>query len=316
MEKIPVLVICGPTATGKTRLSVELSEAFSGEVVSADSVQIYKFMDIGSAKPTNEEKKGISHHMIDIVMPNENFNVSDYCRLAARCIFEIHERGKLPVLTGGTGMYIDSLIQGIEFFDIKNDYEYRKELSDLANEKGIGALYEMLLKIDRASAEKIDKNDKKRIIRALEIFHTTGKTKSYFVERSKLRPSVYRPLYIGLTYNNRELMYERIRTRVDEMIAAGLEFEVRNLMNIEGFLSSTAASGIGYKEMYDYINGIEDFSEAVAKIKQNSTRYAKRQLTWFRRNKAINWLCVDAEGGFETVIKKAGDLVSEFIYEK
>lgn len=313
MDKIPVIVICGPTATGKTKLSVEICRRFSGEVVSADSMQIYKFMDIGSAKPTNEEKKGIPHHMMDIIMPNESFNVSDYCRMAEVCIEDIHERGKLPVLVGGTGMYIDSLIQGIDFFDIKNDYEYRDKLANQAKENGLQSLYELLLKIDKASAEKININDEKRIIRALEIYHATGKPKSYFVERSKARPSLYKPLYIGLTYNDRELMYERIRARVDEMFKAGLESEVRKLMDMDGFLSSTAASGIGYKEMYEYIKGNEELSIAEGKIKQNSTRYAKRQLTWFRRNKEINWLYVDASGGFDAVIRDAFELVSEFI---
>jgi len=313
MKKIPVVVICGPTATGKTKLSVEICKRFSGEVINADSVQIYKYMDIGSAKPDEEERGGVVHHMMDIVEPYESFNVSDYCRRAGEAIADVYSRGKLPVLVGGTGMYIDSLMQGIDFFDIKNDYEYRDALSKRAKEEGLLSLYEELVRIDAKSAETIDKNDEKRIIRALEIYHTTGKTKSYFVEKSKETPSKYAPLYIGLNYHNRELMYARIHKRVDEMLNAGLIDEVNVLMDIDGFLTSTASAAIGYKELYPYIRGEESIEDALFKIKQNTTRYAKRQLTWFRRNKEMNWLYIDGEGGFDAVMDEAANLVSLFI---
>ncbi|MBR2742763.1 MAG: tRNA (adenosine(37)-N6)-dimethylallyltransferase MiaA [Clostridia bacterium] len=312
MKKIRVAVICGPTATGKTKLSVELCREFSGEVVSADSMQVYKMLDIGSAKPSEVERGGVPHHMMDIIEPQKSFNVSDYCRAAARCIEDIEKRGRLPFIVGGTGLYIDSLIGGVDFSPIENDYEYREELKARAEAEGTAALYDELMRIDARSAEKINVNDEKRIIRALEIYRVTGKTKSYFSERSKEQKSIYEPLYIGLNYHDRALMYERIRARVDEMMSAGLLCEVKRLTEIDGFLSSTAAKGIGYKELYPYLQGECTLEDAVEEIKRASTRYAKRQLTWFRRNKDINWLYADSDGGFDEVSREARKLVAEF----
>ncbi|MBQ3379270.1 MAG: tRNA (adenosine(37)-N6)-dimethylallyltransferase MiaA [Clostridia bacterium] len=313
MEKIRVVVICGPTATGKTKLSVELCRKFSGEVVNADSMQVYRMLDIGSAKPGERERGGIPHHMMDVVDPAQSFNVSDYCKMAGECIADINKRGKLPFLVGGTGLYIDSLIGGVDFSPIENDYEYRAALSLRIKNEGTAPLYTELLKIDPSSAEKININDEKRIIRALEIYHVTGKTKSYFSECSKLQESRYAPLYIGLNYHDRALMYERIRARVDEMMRAGLLEEVNTLSRIDGFLSSTASRGIGYKEVFPFLRGEETLENTIESIKRASTRYAKRQLTWFRRNNDINWLYADGDGGFEAMRRDAEKLVGEFL---
>ena len=316
MKKIRVVVICGPTATGKTKLSVELCREFSGEVVSADSMQVYKMLDVGSAKPSQSERGGVAHHMMDVIEPSKSFNVSDYCRAASRCIEDIDRRGRLPFVVGGTGLYIDSLIGGVDFSPIENDYEYRDELKARAKAEGTAALYSELMRIDARSAEKISVNDEKRIIRALEIYRATGKTKSYFSDRSKEKESIYEPLYIGLNYHDRALMYERIRARVDEMMSAGLLYEVKRLTEIDGFLSSTASRGIGYKELYPFLRGECTLPDAVEEIKRASTRYAKRQLTWFRRNKDINWLYADSDGGFDEVISEARKLVAEFLSKR
>ncbi len=316
MDKIKAVVICGPTATGKTKLSVELCRRFSGEVVSADSMQVYKMLDIGSAKPDTAERGGVVHHMMDVIEPAASFSVSDYCKMAAECIDGIIKRGRLPFVVGGTGLYIDSLMGGIDFSPIENDPEYRKALHERAVREGTAPLYEELAKIDPRSAEKININDEKRIIRALEIYRVTGKTKSYFSDLSKEKESIYDPLYIGLNYLDRALMYERIRKRVDEMADAGLVDEVRALSEIDGFLSSTASRGIGYKEVFSLLRGEETLENTLESIKKASTRYAKRQLTWFGRNKSIHWLYIDGDGGFDAVIRDASKLVEDYIKQR
>lgn len=310
---IPIVVVCGPTATGKTKLAIEICKKFNGEVISADSMQIYKKMDIGTAKPSLDEQEGILHHLMSMIEPYERFSVSQYCELAKKAAKEIYNKGKLPVLVGGTGLYIDSLVDNIKFFDIPNDFDYRKTLEQTAQIEGTNFLWEMLYKVDSAEAEKISKNDLKRIIRALEIFHTTGQTKSYFKNKSKEEPSVFKPLFIGLKYCDRQLLYDKIRLRVDLMIKQGLINEVRHLMTIDGFAGSTGYYAIGYKEIIDFLDNKISQDDAVNNIKLATTRYAKRQMTWFSKNKRMNWISVDEFADFWGVINTSFEFVERFL---
>ena len=308
--KSKILAIAGPTASGKTALSIELAKRYNGEIVSCDSMQIYKGMDIGTAKPTEEEKQGIPHYMIDIVSPDENFSVAEYVKLSREYIEDILRRGKLPVLTGGTGLYLDSVINNTKFSDAKEDAEYRDSLYALAEKEGNGAVHKLLEEIDPLSAEKIHENNLRRVIRALEIFKTTGKTMTQVNIESE-RETLYDALIIGIDMD-RELLYERINKRVDIMLESGLLDEVKALMN-KGFdKSSTAFQAIGYKEFISYFEGEISFAEAVEKVKQESRRYAKRQMTWFRRNENINWIVLQNDYSYDKIIKNSCMQVDKF----
>ena len=288
MEKPTVIVICGPTASGKTALSIELAKQIDGEIISADSMQIYKDMNIGSAKVTPDEMNGIKHYLIDFVSPDERYSVANYKQDAKKAIEKIISKGKTPIVVGGTGLYIDSLIYEIEYNDIEIDEEYRKELEEINEKEGLEVLYKKALDIDPKAMEKISPNDTKRIMRVLEIYHSTGKTKTQQEAESRTKdvPYDYKVFAINI---DREKLYNRINKRVDIMIEKGLVKEVENLLSkYKEF--PTAMQGLGYKEVRDYLNGDLSYNEMVEKIKQESRRYAKRQLTWFRKNKETVWI--------------------------
>ena len=291
MQKNKVIVICGPTASGKTALSIELAKQINGEIVSCDSMQIYKDMNIGTAKPTLEEMQEIKHYLIGYVSPEERYSVADYKKDAKRAIKEIIEKGKMPIVVGGTGLYLDSLIYEIEYQDIKLDEAYRNQLEKEVQEKGLEALYERAKMIDPKAIEKISATDKKRILRILEIYHATGKTKTEQEIESRKKEVEYDYKVYALNWD-REKLYDRINKRVDIMIEQGLIQEVEEILQkYQKF--PTAMQGLGYKEVVDYLNGIYTKEEMVEKIKMETRRYAKRQLTWFRKNKQTIWL--DAE---------------------
>ena len=284
-----LIVITGPTASGKTAMSVEVAKVLGAEIVNADSMQIYKYMDIGTAKPTVEERQGIPHHLIDIVNPDEQFSVARYCECAKQAIDSIHKKGKPAVMVGGTGLYVDSLVNNIQFSEIEPDEEYRAKMDALADEKGNEHIYNMLMEIDSESAKKISVSDRKRIIRALEVYHLTGKTITWHNEQSKSVPSPYNTTMFAIDVE-REVLYDKINRRVDIMMDMGLLEEVKSIINMGIGKDTTAMQAIGYKEIAQYLDGEITLEEAVDKIKQGSRRYAKRQLTWYRRNENVNWV--------------------------
>ena len=288
MSKPKIIVICGPTASGKTALSIQLAKKINGEIVSADSMQIYKDMDIGTAKPSIEEMDGVKHYLIDNVSPTIRYSVANYKKDALNAIEEILKKGKTPIIVGGTGLYVDSLVNGIEYDDLEIDLEYRQQLEQEAEEKGLEELYNKEIKIDAEAMKKISPNDRKRIFRVLEIYHSTGKTKTEQEIESREKENPYE--YVVFAINmDREKLYERINKRVDIMIENGLVDEVKSLINKYDELP-TAIQGLGYKEVVSYLNNEITYEEMIEKIKQETRRYAKLQLTWFRRNKQIIWL--------------------------
>ena len=287
--KPKVVVIVGPTASGKTKLSVELAKRNNGEIISADSMQIYKDMDIGTAKVTKEEMQGIKHYLVDCVLPSERYTVSNFKKDSEKAIEEILNSNKSPIVVGGTGLYINSLIYGIDYQEMKFDEGYRTKLMNKAETpEGLQMLWDEANKIDPLAMQKISKNDKKRIIRVLEIYNATGKTKTEQEIISRSKEIKYDYKVFGINFK-REILYERINQRVDIMIKQGLEQEVRNLISKYNYFP-TAMQGLGYKEVVEYIKGIITYEEMVEKIKQETRRYAKRQMTWFRKNKDIIWL--------------------------
>jgi tRNA dimethylallyltransferase len=284
---IPIVVVAGATASGKTALSLELAKRLSGEVVSCDSMQIYKGMDIGTAKPKKSEMQGIPHHMIDVLEPSQNFSVADFCDMSRGIISDIAKRGNLPILTGGTGLYIDSLVNNIDFAEETDKSDIRDELFTLSETEGKDAVYEILLKIDPDYAKIVHPNNVKRVIRAIELYKTTGMT---VTEHNKLpKTPIYKSVYFCIDWD-REILYDRINNRVDKMIDDGLENEARALYDKYGRQNFTAFAGIGYKEFFDYFEGKKTLAEVIDEIKQGTRRYAKRQLTWFRRNDKIHWI--------------------------
>lgn len=289
-EKIPLLVIAGPTASGKTGLSIDLAKELGGEVVSADSMQIYRYMTIGTAKPTAEEMQGIPHHLMDFLDPGEEFSVAQYVTLAREAILDIHSRGKLPMLVGGTGLYISSLIDHISFAETGSSADIRRRYQKEAQEHGNEYVLELLRRIDPETAAALHSNNLGRIIRALEIYELTGQTMTWHRQQSRLQPSPYALSYIGLNFRDRALLWERINRRVDIMVEQGLLQEAEALFS-SGF-SGTAKQAIGYKELLPYFEGgaLEPCLDAV---RMYSRRYAKRQLTWFRRDERIHWFYPD-----------------------
>ena len=298
MKKPTVIVICGPTASGKTALSIELAKRINGEIVSADSMQIYKDMDIGSAKVTVDEMQGIKHYLIDCVYPNERYSVANYKQDAKAAIEEIIQKGKTPIVVGGTGLYIDSLIYEIEYKDIKINEEYRKQLEQIKDEEGLEVLYKKALEIDPKAMEKISPNDFKRITRILEIYEATGKTKTEQEAESRLNEIPYDYKVFAIDYD-REKLYERINKRVDIMLEKGLIEEVKTLLKKYSEFP-TAMQGLGYKEVKQYFDKELTKEEMIEKIKQESRRYAKRQFTWFRKNKQTIW--IDGQADMESNI--------------
>ncbi len=288
MNKSKVIVICGPTASGKTGLSIELAKRIGGEIVSADSMQIYKDMNIGTAKVTMEEMQGIKHYLIDFISPEQRYSVADFKKDAENAIAKILENGKVPIVVGGTGLYINSLIYGIEYQDIKIDMNYRNELEKIAQEKGLDYLYEKAVEIDSQAMKTISRNDRKRIMRVLEIYKQTGKTKTQQDIDSRKNGIKYDYKVFAINMD-REKLYERINLRVDKMLEQGLIDEVKNMLKKYAEMP-TAMQGLGYKEVVQYLDNEITYEEMVEKIKMESRRYAKRQLTWFRKNKDIIWL--------------------------
>ena len=294
-----ILVIVGPTASGKTRMAVELAQRHNGEVISADSMQIYRTMDIGTAKPTKEEMGGIPHHMIDVADPEEDFSVARYVEMAARCVDDVLERGKLPIVAGGTGLYIDSLLSGRTFAPFSPDSALRGELERELEEKGGQAMLEALAQVDPEAAQRLHPNDHKRIIRALEVYRSTGKTITQHNRETQAIPPRYNALTIGLAFQDRQAMWRRIDQRVDEMVAAGLEDEVRRLLTSGISPKCTAMQAIGYKEFTQALSGEMTWQEAAEVVKLRSRQYAKRQLTWFGRNPNTRWVRWDDPPEFE-----------------
>lgn len=299
MSKPKVIVICGPTASGKTALSIELAKKIKGEIVSCDSMQIYKDMNIGTAKPTEQEKKGIKHYMIDIVSPDERFSVADYKREAKIAIREILEKGKVPIVVGGTGLYLDSLIYEIDYPNIEFNEQYRKQLELIADKEGLDKLYEEAKKIDPIAIEKISRKDRKRIFRILEIYKATGKNKTEQEIVSRKNEIEFDYKVFALSWK-REKLYERINQRVDIMLEDGLIQEVEKI-NKKYNQFPTSIQGLGYKEVIQYLDNKISYEEMVEKIKMETRRYAKRQLTWFRKNKQTKW--IDGEDEIKKNIK-------------
>lgn len=288
MEKPKVIVICGPTASGKTALSIKLAKEINGEIISSDSMQIYKYMNIGTAKPSEEEKQGIKHYLLDFVEPNKRYSVAEYKKDAEKAIEEILSKGKTPIIVGGTGLYVDSLIYGIEYQDIELDVNYRDELEKRANEEGIEVLYNEAVLIDAEAMKKISKNDKKRIMRVLEIYKATGKTKTQQEIESRKNGVKYDYRVFAINWDRNKL-YERINKRVDIMIESGLIKEVQDLLKKYTDFP-TAMQGLGYKEVVEYLDGTITKEEMIDKIKLETRRYAKRQITWFKKNKQTIWI--------------------------
>ena len=289
VERPNVLVICGPTASGKTALAVALAQRFGGEVVSADSMQVYRGMDIGTAKPRPEEMEGIPHHMLDVADPARDYSVARYVAEAVPIVDGILARGKLPIVVGGTGLYIDHLIAGRQFAPFRPDSGLRERLQAQAASEGLPALRARLEQVDPEAAARIHPNDEKRTIRALEVWLSTGKTITQHDRESRALPDRYTPLTIALNFRERPWLWERIDRRVDEMMARGLEGEVRALLASGVPRSCTAMQAIGYKEIAAALDQGRPVSEGAEEVKLRSRQYAKRQLTWFRRNKEAHW---------------------------
>ena len=308
-EKIPVLVVCGPTASGKTAVGVELALRLGGEVVSADSMQIYKGLAISTAKPSPEEMKGIPHHLMDFLRPDEPFSVADYVKMARKCISDIRSRGKLPIIVGGTGLYINSLIDNISFDHIVSDDSLRKKLESEAAEMGREHMYEKLRSLDPEATESIHPNNVIWVIRAIEMCMLSGRTGSENREESRRNESPYDPCMIGLTCFDRQVLYDRINRRVDKMLEEGLEAEVRAVY--EKYKLRTAFNAIGFKEMIPYFEGECSLEEAADKIKQESRHYAKRQLTWFRRDVRITWADTANSEQFDGIISNCLNIVAK-----
>ncbi len=308
-EKIPVLAVVGPTASGKTSLSIALAKEYRGEVVSADSMQIYKGMSIATAKPSPEEMDGIPHHLIDFLDMGTAFSVADYVSLAGEAIRDIHRRGNLPILAGGTGLYVSSLLDNIQFSESQINTRLRDELAEFAEKNGKEALHARLAELDPESASEIHPNNLVRVIRALEVCIETGEKFSVQKEKGRSTETPYRSCIIGLDYENRDVLYDRINRRVDMMIESGLEAEAKSVWKAGGM--KTAANAIGYKELIPYFEGEASFEDCIEEIKLQTRHYAKRQLTWFRRNKQIEWLYLDKIDNLKKIQEKCQKVIAK-----
>ena len=302
-----LICIAGPTASGKTALAVELAKSFNGEVVSCDSMQVYRRMDIGTAKPTADEMQGIPHHMIDICDPDEDFSVSKYCEMATPIVDDILARGKTAIIAGGTGLYMDSLIKGNDFAPFPAT-GHRQRLEEKLDEVGLESLIAELSAIDPEAAVRSQRNPR-RIIRALDVYYETGETITAHNLRTQAIPPRYSPLWLGLDFEPRQLLYDRIDLRVGLMLEQGLEKEIRDILSSGIPKSCTAMQAIGYKEFVDALDGRCTMEEAADQVRQSSRRYAKRQLTWFKRNKEMNWLTRREGEGAEEILADARQLI-------
>lgn len=309
-QPIQVISVVGPTASGKTRLAVELAKHFNGEIISADSMQIYQGMAIATAKPTQEEMQGIPHHLIDFLPPDQTYSVALFVRDAARCIQDITARGRLPIIAGGTGLYVDSLLNHVQFREEQRDEAYAAQLRAELLQNGVEPLLQRLWEVDAASARRLSaEKNPKRIIRALEFYHTTGTTITEQLAQSRQTPSPYRAVKLGLNFKDREKLYDRINRRVDQMLAQGLIEEAQRVLASP--LSCTSVMAIGYKELMPYFQNEATLEECIEKLKRETRRYAKRQLTWFRRDKEIHWLYADEYDSFEELYAAAVQTINE-----
>lgn len=308
-----LIVVCGPTASGKTALSIGLAKAFSGEVVSADSMQIYRGMDIGTAKPTAAEMEGVPHHMLDVAEPGESYSVSRYAREAAACVDDILRREKQPIVCGGTGLYIDGLLRGTEYQPCGVDLGLREALEEQWQQAGPAAMMARLAQADPESAARLHINDKRRILRALEVYLATGETITAHNLRTQAVTPRYEAVQLGLCTEPRAILYGRIDRRVDQMLDQGLAQEVRRLQQ-EGRLVGTAAQAIGYKEMLDYLAGRVPLEQAAELIRQKSRNYAKRQLTWFRRKQEIRWITYNRPEMAGAILQEATEYLQKTLY--
>lgn len=299
-NKIDLLVLVGPTAVGKTTLSIDIAKKLNGEIISADSMQIYKYMDIGTAKVSLEEMDNIPHYMLDIVYPDEEFTVADFKNRSEKHIEKIYGNGKLPILVGGTGLYLNSIVYELRFTKVESNEKFRKKYDDLANIYGNEYIYDKLNKVDSVSAKRINVNDRQRIIRALEIFNETGKPMSYYNKNFRKETEKYNLTMIGLTMDRAEL-YSRINKRVDLMLEEGLICEVKKLMDMGYSKDLVSMQGIGYKEIIAYLDGKTGLEETTNILKRNTRRYAKRQLTWFRRDNRIKWIDINEFNSIENI---------------
>ena len=309
-----IVAVIGPTASGKTALSVELAKRFSGEIISADSMQIYKTMDIATAKPTEDEKQGIPHHLMDFLDPCEEFSVARFCELAKTAITDIAARDRLPIVTGGTGLYVDALLDGMRFEEAQTDPVLRATITAEVEERGVDKTLDYIRTFDPASAERlsIDRNPK-RLIRCIEVYLSTGMTQTQLNEKQMGSGPAYHALKLGLTASDREFLYERVNRRVDVMMENGLLEEARRFYQHQS--GDTASAAIGYKELLPYLNGELDLDICVANIKRATRRYAKRQMTWFKRDKSIRWFNID-ELSFDDILNEAAEMIKkEFHYE-
>ncbi len=302
-----VIVVCGPTASGKTALAVELAKLYDGEVISADSMQIYTDMDIASAKATAEEQQGIPHHLLGFLDPSEAFSVADYVRLCDDCVKDIRSRGKTAVICGGTGLYISSFVDNLQFDDSGSDPAFREEMRKIAEEQGGGVLLERLREIDPETAETLHENNIGRVIRALEVYHITGHTISEAKRMSRTKPSPYEFILLSIEYENRETLHKRINLRVDRMVEAGLVSEVEQCFKQPD--RPTAAQAIGCKELYPYFRGEKTLPECVEELKLRTRQYAKRQLTWFRRDERMHKILLSDTDGLAEAVQKAVEII-------
>ncbi len=314
MKKIPVIAVVGPTASGKTALSIAIAKAFAGQVVSADSMQIYEKMNIATAKPTAQEMAGVPHHLIGFQPLNKKFSVAEYVELAGECIKKIHAQGDLPIVAGGTGLYVDSLLQNIQFSKEENGTDLREKITLEFEEKGAEYMLSYLREIDPETGARLHLNDKSRIIRAIEVFRATGKTLAQQKIISREQESPYKPLYIGINYRDRNVLYDRINRRVDIMVENGLLEEAEDFYNLDS--KTTSCQAIGYKELAPYFNGEKTLDECLESLKIETRHYAKRQLTWFRKNENINWVYPDDYENTDQMLEYVFDLVTEFLKEQ
>ena len=304
----PIICLAGPTASGKTALAVELAKEFDGEVVSCDSMQVYRRMDIGTAKPTKEEMQGIPHHMIDVASPEEDYSVSRYCAQAAPIVEDIVARGKTAIIAGGTGLYMDSLIRGNDFAPFPST-GVRQRLEAQADAEGLEAMADWLRSVDPEAAERI--HDRKRLLRALEVYLETGETITEHNRRTQAIPPRFTPVWLGLDFEDRQQLYDRIDLRVTKMLEMGLLEEIRELLASGVPEQATAMLASGYKEVVDALASRETLEAAADQVRQSSRRYAKRQLTWFRRNKAMHWLIREKQTTGEDIFRSARQVLRE-----
>ncbi len=303
-----ILCIAGPTASGKTALAIALAKELNGEVISCDSMQVYKGMDIGTAKPTEAEKEGIPHHMLDVAEPWEDFSVSRYCTMATPIVEDILARGKTAIIAGGTGLYMDALIKGNSFAPCPST-GVREALEKQADAEGMEKMQALLAAIDPEAAQRI--HDRKRLIRALEVYYETGQTITAHNLRTQAIPPKFDPIWLGLDYTDRKTLYSRIDLRVEKMVETGLLAEIRQLLDRGIPENATALQAIGYKEFIPVLTQGASLEEAVQQVQQSSRRYAKRQLTWFRRNKAIHWLRIENAVEFPEIFAQARQVLHE-----